>query len=324
MDMFTLGIVGACAAIVGPAIYLSGKPDAQEKIASLLGKKTSSSGNGKAVSFDEKELKNLRDTAEDFLEFDTIHKGMISFTDDPNYFTMAFGGHGINISMYSGNERMGLKNGFMSILNTLKEDTQFLVQSRYIDLSQNFTFYKPVIQASEKERNLLEEKVKVEKSEPIKRKMIEKVEKLKQRNNYADHIIDFFKFYTQQSDCIYIKIFVVVNHKYEKVGRQKRKQVIEEAYNALSNKVKILREQFESTKLKTYGLDSVQTANIIYSTLLKNESAFTKLEDAVQNGLLDLAVETLPGEPIEGENLDKYKDDYEYPYMDEAVAANED
>ncbi|HCT64545.1 MAG TPA: hypothetical protein DIC60_04665 [Lachnospiraceae bacterium] len=323
MDMFTLGIIGACAAIVGPAIYLSGKPEAQEKLMKMAGQKPSS-GNGKAVSFDERELKNLRDTAEDFLEFDTIHKGMISFTDDPNYFTMAFGVHGINISMYSGNERMGLKNGFMSILNTLKEDTQFLVQSRYIDLSQNFNFYKPVIQASEKERNLLEEKVKVEKSEPIKRKMIEKVEKLKQRNNYADHIIDFFKFYTQQSDCIYIKIFVVVNYKHTKVGRQKKEQIIEEAYNALTNKVKILREQFESIKLKTYSLDSVQAANMIYSSLLKNESAFAKLEDAVNNGLLDLAVETLPGEQIEDESLNKYKDDYEYPYMDEAAAANED
>lgn len=323
MDMYTLALIGGVTAIVAPAIYLSGKPDAQEKLMKLAGKKTSS-GNGKAVTFDEKELKGLRDTAEEFLEFDTIHKGMISFADDPNYFTMAFGVHGINISMYSGAERMVLKNGFMSILNTLKEDTQFLVQSRYIDLSQNFNYYKPVIQTSEKERILLEEKVKVEKSEPIKRKMIEKIEKLKQRNNYAEHITDFFKFYTQQSDCIYIKIFVVVNHKYEKVGRQKKSQVIEETYNALSNKVKILREQFESIKLKTYGLDSVQTANIIYSSLLKNESAFAKLEDAVQNGLLDLAVETLPGEPIEVEDLDTYKDNYEYPYKDEAAAANED
>lgn len=322
--MFTLALVGGVAAIVGPAIYLSGKPEAQEKLIKLAGQKTSSSGNGKAVAFDERELKNLRETAEDFLEFDVIHKGMISFTNDPNYFTMAFGVHGINISMYSAAERMVLKNGFMSILNTLKEDTQFLVQSRYVDLSQNFNYYKPVIQASEKERIILEEKVKVEKSEPIKKKMLDKIDRLKQRNNYADHIIDFFKFYTQQSDCIYIKIFVVVNYKFERAGRMKKQQIIDEAYNALSNKVKILREQFESIKLKTYGLDSIQTGNIIYSTLLKNESAFAKLEDAVQNGLLDLAIETLPGERIEGEEFDKYKDDYDYPYMDEAAAANED
>lgn len=322
MDLNTLIVLGACGAIVAPAIYLSNKPDAQEKIAGLVGKKTVREG--KAVPFDENELKNLRDTAEDFLEFDSIHKGMISFKDDPNYFTMAFGVHGINISMYSGNERMILKNGFMSILNTLKEDTQFLVQSRYIDLSENFKFYKPVIQTSERERTTLEEKIKAEKSEPIKRRMQDKIEKLKQKNNYADHIIDFFNFYTQQSDCIYIKIFVVVKHKYEKIGRQRREQVIEEAYNSIVNKAKILREQFESIKLKTYELDSIQAANIIYSSLLKNESSFAKLEEAVKNGLLDLTIETLPGEPIEGENLDKYTDDYEYPYMDQAAATKEE
>lgn len=312
-------IVGLSVAIVVVAIYMHDKPEAQEKVTKAA-KATKKKKKKEDTVFDESELPKLRETAEEFLEFSTISKGMVSFTKDPNYFTMAFGVNGVNISMYSPQERVTLKNGFMSILNSLKEDTQFLVQSRYVDLAQNFNYYKPIIEDNQKERERMLERIKTEKSQIVRKKLIDKAEKLKQRNNYANHIVDFFKFYTQQSDCIYIKIFVVVSYRHTGKKRFDNKgKIAEQAYEALYNKVKILREQFEAIKLKTYELDSIQAANIIYSSMLKNESSYMKLEDAVKNGLLDLMVEN----SLSGNKKEKditYKDEYDYDYFDDEAA----
>lgn len=317
-------VIGISIIIVIISILVSNNSDAQEKIKSAA-KKAEKKRNSDEIEFDESELTKMRETAEDFLEFDSINNGMICFTKDPNYFTMAFGVHGINISMYSGAERAALKDGFMSILNTLKDDIQFLVQSRYVDLNKNFDFYKPVIDMNDRERERLLDKAKSENSEPLKAKALETAGKLKQRNIYANHIIDFFKFYTKESDCIYIKIFVVLSYRANPKSRfERREKIVEEAYNALSNKAKIFKEQFESIKLKTYELNSIQTANIIYNSMLKNESSFMKLEDAIKNGLTDIAVEPLAKTKGDKKNFDRYVDDYDFDYHDEVAVTEED
>lgn len=316
--------IGFSVIIAAVGIFFSGNTDAQDKVKKAT-KSIDKKKRTEDAQFDETEIQKMRETAEDFLEFDKISNGMVCFKKDPNYFTMAFGVQGINISMYSGAERASLKSGFTSILNTLKEDVQILVQSRYVDLGKNFDYYKPIIEANDRERERLIDRTKVEKSEPLRRKAAEKAEKLRQRNNYANHIIDFFKFYTKESDCIYIKIFVVLSFRYIPKSRfEKRERIMEEAFNTLSNKVKIYREQFESIKLKTYELNSVQAANIIYSSMLKNESSFMKLEDAMKNGLVDLVVETKPGSKLDKNKYDRYVDDYDYDYHDEAAASSDE
>lgn len=323
LDLWMVIVLGFSIAVVVGAMIFGSRPDAEEKMQNMV--KRAQPKKSSENTFNEADLKNLRETAEDFLEFDNIDKGMISFKDDPNYYSMAFGVHGVNISMYSAQDRMALKSGFTNILNTLTDETQFLVQSRYIDLNKNFDYFKPVVDASKNEREIMLDRIKNEKSEPIKRKLIIKSERINQRVNYANHIMDFFKFYTKESDCIYIKIFVVVNHRTKGNKWINKKSKTDEAYNAILNKAKILRDQFESIGLKTYQINSVQTANIMYSTLLKDESSYTKLEDAIENGLLDMAVETLPGQPIGNENYNKYEDNYAYPYyVDEAAAAKDD
>ncbi len=317
-------VIGISIIVVIISILISNNSDAQDRIKGAA-KRAEKKKNNEEVEFDQSELVKMRETAEDFLEFDSINKGMICFNKDPNYFTMAFGVHGINISMYSGNERASLKSGFMNILNTLKEDVQFLVQSRYVDLNKNFEFYKPIIDTNDRERERLLDRVKTEKSEPLKIKAMETADKLKQRNIYANHIIDFFKFYTKESECSYIKIFVVLNHRHNPKSRfEKREKVIEEAYDVLSNKVKIFREQFESLKLKTYELNSIQTANIMYNSILKNESSFMTLEEAIKNGLTDLVVDTQTKEKDEKKKYDRYVDDYDYDYHDEVAITGED
>lgn len=320
MEWWMWVVLALSIGIVVVAIYTSNKPETQEKVKQMAMKKKKKT---EITSFDESELKHLQQTAEDFLEFDTIEKGMISFTKDPNYFTMAFRVQGVNISMLTAQERVILKNGFMSILNTLKEDIQILVQSRYVDLNKNFEYYKPVIEANRNQVEHLYERVKIEESIPLKEKLLDKARKLEQCNNYANHIIDFFNFYTRESECIYIQVFVVVGYRYKGSKKWNKNKIAEEAYDALSNKVKILREQFETIGLKTYELDSIQTANIIYSTLLKNESSYAKLEDAIENGLLDVAVEVKPGEFVDDEKYNKYRDDYEYPYYEAAATKEE-
>ena len=109
--------------VVVVSIFISNNSDTQDKIRAAA-KKVEKKRKSEDSEFDESELNHMRETAEDFLEFESINKGMICFSKEPNYFTMAFGVHGINISMHSGNERAALKSGFMGILNTLKDDMQ--------------------------------------------------------------------------------------------------------------------------------------------------------------------------------------------------------
>lgn len=326
MGMWILIVSSLGIAVLG--IVLSNNPQLLAKLGILQAMQKSNvakkSREIRSSDLSPDELKKMKQTVEEFLEFDKIYDGMISFVNDPTYFTMGFGVHGININMYNPQEKIALKNGFMGILNTLKDDTQFLVQSRYVNLSKNFEYYKPIVEANERERDILLNRIKDEKSEVLKSKFSTKAAHLKQRNAYAKHIMEFFDYYVKESECIYIKIFVFVNYRYEAKTNffLSKNKMLDEAFNALSNKVKILKEQFESIGLKAYTLDSKSTANVIYSTMAKSESSYQTLEDALNNGLLDLVIENRNQEQVKEDKT--YSDDYEYEWREEAAISIEE
>lgn len=254
------------------------------------------------------------------LEFDKLHKGMITFKKDPDYFVMGLGIQGVNINMYTDVEKLSLKNGFINILNGLKDDTQFLVQSRYVDLADNFSYFRPTIEDNKKEIERLQQRVHDEKSDVLKKKIIKYISNAKAKNEYAQHIIDFFDFYIKQSKCISINIYMFTSYRYIPKNNFSfsREKIIEEAYSTLSNRVKLFQEQFNSIGLKAHSLNSVEIADVMYSSLVKNESSYMKLEDALKNGLLDIAIQDMGADSRTEIGEIKYKDKYAYPYQDDA------
>lgn len=327
ITLLYVGVVLAFAfAMFG--VWVSNNQEMAEKLLGRLKKKKSEEEEDTAETGkkDKKKGLNLDNAGStyDFLEFDKINKGMISFKKDPDYFVMGLGIQGVNINMYTEAERLTLKNGFTSILNTLKDETQFLVQSRYVDLSENFNYFKPVIEESSKEVDRLQERIKDEKSDVVKQKMMVKARNMKAKNDYAQHIIDFFDYYVKESKCIQINVYMLTSYRYIPKNNFSFSEgkIAEEAYSVLSNRVKLFQEQFSAMGLKAHALDSIEMADIIYSTLVKNESAYMKLEDALKNGLLDIAVQDIGMEiKEESETQDiNYKDDYPYSHSEDISA----
>lgn len=328
MIFLYLGMVVAFAFALS-GIWVSNNPEMADRLLKRLRKKkTEEEGDTLTETGKRGKEKGLRPdnagSTYDFLEFDKIYKGMISFKRDPDYFVMGLGIQGVNINMYTEAERLTLKNGFTSILNTLKDETQFLVQSRYVDLSENFSYFKPVIEESKREVDRLQERVKDEKSDVLKQKMAIKIANLKARNDYAQHVIDFFDYYVKESKCIKINVYMLTGYRYMPKSNFSFSEgkIAEEAFAVLSNRVKLFQEQFSAMGLKAHVLDSIEMADIVYSTLIKNESAYMKLEDALKNGLLDIAVQDISAEiKEESETQDiNYKDDYPYPHSEDISA----
>lgn len=253
-----------------------------------------------------------------FLEFDNIHKGMITFKKDPDYFVMGLGIQGVNVNMYTDVEKLSLKNGFINILNTLKEETQFLVQSRYVDLSDNFSHFRPIIEESKREVERLQQRLRDEGNDLVREKISQQIARTKARNGYAQHIVDFFDFYIKQSKCISINVYMLINYRYIPKNNFSfnKERVIQEAYGTLANRAKLFQEQFNAIGLKAEILNSIEMADIMYSSLAKKESSYMRLEDALKNGLLDTAIQDMDADSRTDVGEIKYKDNYPYPHED--------
>ena len=69
----------------------------------------------------------------DFMEFDEIVDNMI-VRKNRNQFVMVIQCNGVNYDLMSADEKMGVEEGFVQFLNTLRFPIQLYVQSRTLNL----------------------------------------------------------------------------------------------------------------------------------------------------------------------------------------------
>ena len=81
-----------------------------------------------------------RDSILEFLNFEKVQDGMI-VRDEATEYAMVLQCNGVNFDLRSENEKLGIEEGFMQFLNTLKYPVQLYVQTRSLNFTETLNKY---------------------------------------------------------------------------------------------------------------------------------------------------------------------------------------
>ena len=157
-----------------------------------------------------------------FMEFDKIEDNMIIQKDGSRYL-MVVQCQGVNYDLMSVNEKIGVEEGFLQFLNTLRHPIQLYVQTRTVNLEDSVNTYKKKL----KEFDDKLEKLKLEYQQMINAETYSKEELdrmnfdiTRQKNlcEYAKDIISNTEKMSLNKNDLNKQYYVVVPHYPEDLG----------------------------------------------------------------------------------------------------------
>ena len=210
--------------LIGMFVYISKKKDNeddQEKDIIL-----------DRVSGDDKEKENVGsdfgkfqgvlsvESMHDFMEFDEIVDNMIA-RKNRSQFVMIIQCNGVNYDLMSADEKMGVEEGFVQFLNTLRFPIQLYVQSRTLNLKNIIDEYKVRVSAVTEDIRKIEQKLRQARATGNKA-MVERLEFEKRRKTsvleYGQNITEYVERLSSNKNILQQKTYVVLSYYTAEIG----------------------------------------------------------------------------------------------------------
>jgi len=237
-----------------------------------------------------------------FLEFDEIIDNMIVRQDKFQYL-MVIQCNGINYDLMSEMEKVGVEEGFVQFLNTLRFPIQLYVQSRTLNLKDIIQDYKNRVEVLNSDIEKLNLKIKQAISSG-NRAVREKLEFEKRRKNnvleYGLNIIEYVERMSLNRNILQQKTYAIVPYYVEELGgnldnfskEEIDGMVFSELYTRAQNVISALASSSVTGKI----LNSEELAELLYVAYNRDESelySFTKALDAQYDSLYSVGKDVL-------------------------------
>lgn len=156
----------------------------------------------------------------DFIEFDEIVDNMI-VRKNRNQFVMVIQCNGVNYDLMSQDEKMGVEEGFVQFLNTLRFPIQIYVQSRTLNLKNIIDEYKERVTAVTEDIRKINQRLKQAVATGNK-PMIERLEFEKRRKNsileYGENITEYVERLSSNKNILQQKTYVILSYYTAEIG----------------------------------------------------------------------------------------------------------
>lgn len=244
----------------------------------------------KYISYDEKSVL-------DFMEFDKVEDNMI-IQKDGTRFNMVIECKGINYDLISNDEKIGVENGFIQYLNSLRYPVQLYIQTRKVNLEENINKYNE--RFSSLEKKYLEEKVNYEvakrnaKATPdeIRRKSIQ-YKKISNIYEYTNDIIQNTKNMSFNKNILSKKYYIVFSYSpADEIvsGTYDKSEYQEKAFNELYIRAKSSIGILAATGVKGKILDSYELAELLYMAYNKEQAEVYGINKIIESRYTDLYI----------------------------------
>ena len=156
----------------------------------------------------------------DFMEFDEIVDNMI-VRKNRNQFVMVIQCNGVNYDLMSADEKMGVEEGFVQFLNTLRFPIQIYVQSRTLNLKNIIDEYKERVNIVTTDLRQVDQKLRQAIATGNK-PMVERLEFEKRRKTsvleYGQNITEYVERLSSNKNILQQKTYVVLSYYTAEIG----------------------------------------------------------------------------------------------------------
>ena len=235
-----------------------------------------------------------RESIFDFMEFEEIVDDMIIRKKGTQYI-MVIQCNGVNYDLMSEQEKIGVEEGFVQFLNTLRFPIQLYIQSRTLNLRDIIDDYKQrvdslandiekvdvkIAQAHAKNNRALREKLEFE-----KRRKINVLE-------YGIDITDYVEKLSSNKNVLQQRTYVVVSYYTAEIGggldKYSKEEIDNMCFSELYTRCQNIASALGTSGITSKILDSEELAELLYVAYNRDESellTFTKALDSQYDAL---------------------------------------
>ena len=223
-----------------------------------------------------------------FMEFDEIVDNMIA-RKNRNQFVMVIQCNGVNYDLMSADEKMGVEEGFVQFLNSLRFPIQLYVQSRTLNLRTLIEEYKTrIIGVSEDlkkiDQNLSQARVSGNKQ------TIEKLEFEKRRKNsileYGQNITEYVEKLSSNKNILQQKTYVILSYYVSEIGgdtsNYSKDEINNICFSELYTRAQNVISSLATSQVVGRILDSEELAELLYVAYNRDDSELYQI-----NNMLD-------------------------------------
>ena len=235
-----------------------------------------------------------RESIYDFMEFDEIVDNMIIRKKSTQYI-MVVQCNGVNYDLMSEQEKIGVEEGFVQFLNTLRFPIQLYIQSRTLNLRDIIEDYKQrvdvlandiekvdikIAQAQAKNNRALKEKLEFE-----KRRKINVLE-------YGIDITDYVEKLSSNKNVLQQRTYVIVSYYTAEMGggldKYSKEEINNMCFSELYTRCQNIASALGTSGITSKILDSEELAELLYIAYNRDESellTFAKALDSQYDSL---------------------------------------
>lgn len=229
-----------------------------------------------------------------FMEFEKIEDNMIIQKKGMRYI-MVVECQGINYDLMSENEKIGVEQGFLQFLNTLRHPVQIYVQTRTVNLNDSIENYKKKVEEIgyelEKKKS---EYIKKMQSGTVSKEELNKdfFEVTKQTNlyEYGKDIILNTQRMSLNKNVLSKKYYVIIPYYVEELGNGKfdKEEIRNMAFQELYTRSQSIIRTLASCEVGGKILNSTELADLLYIAYNRDEAEVFSVDRAARAGYEEL------------------------------------
>ena len=228
-----------------------------------------------------------RESIFEFMEFDEIVDNMIVRKKGTQY-VMILQCNGVNYDLMSEQEKIGVEEGFVQFLNTLRFPIQLYIQSRTLNLRDIIEDYKTRVDNLANEIEKVDIKI-AQAQASNNRALKEKLEFEKRRKTnvleYGIDITDYVEKLSSNKNVLQQRTYVIVSYYSAELGGGLDKYSKEEIYNMcfseLYTRCQNIASSLGTSQITSKILDSEELAELLYIAYNRDEAEILQLSKAL-------------------------------------------
>lgn len=223
----------------------------------------------------------------DFMEFDEVIDNMIVRKNKTQYI-MVLQCNGVNYDLMSEQEKIGVEEGFVQFLNTLRFPIQLYVQSRTLNLKDIVEGYKERVNALNSDINKIDLKIEQAKragNNALQEKLY--FEKRRKQNvlEYGVDITNYVERLNSNKNILQQRTYVIVSFFISELGENlenySKDEIDNMCFSELYTRCQNISSSLMSSQVSSRILESEELMELLYIAYNRDESEIYQLQKAL-------------------------------------------
>ncbi|MBR1540348.1 MAG: hypothetical protein IJ629_04175 [Clostridia bacterium] len=297
-EIIIFAVIIVLLVLIAMFVYVSRKKDDEEKEKDVILDTTSSDDRPKdtGIGSDFGKFQGVLsvESMNDFMEFDEVVDNMI-VRKNRTQFVMVLQCNGVNYDLMSADEKMGVEEGFVQFLNTLRFPIQLYVQSRTLNLKAIINEYRTRVAAVTEDLKKVDQRLRQARATGNK-PMVERLEFEKRRKTsvleYGQNITEYVERLSSNKNILQQKTYVILSYYTAEIGgntsNYSKDEINNICFSELYTRSQNIISSLGTSQVTGRILNSEELAELLFVAYNRDDSELYQL-----NNMLDAQYDRL-------------------------------